>query len=182
MSYWEHRIFHRFRPLWILLRYHHSAPEMSVLNAYRTHPIYVAVSSLWSFIPILLVSAPAEQIAGLVVLMHLHGLLLHSQIQSDWGWIGRWVLQSPAMHRIHHSANPIHHDKNFGAHFLFCDMLFGTLYVESRQGRDAITIGVDDDPGTKPPWRYIFDVYLEFFRKVGAAVVGIVRPISYLDR
>jgi hypothetical protein len=109
-------------------------------------------------------------------------LLQGPNLQSDWVWIGRWVLQSPAMHRIHHPTAVKNHDKNFGATFVFWDILFGTLCIEPRQRRDAIVTGVDDDPGTKRPWRYIVDVYVEFLRKAVAAAAGLVRPIGRFGR
>jgi sterol desaturase/sphingolipid hydroxylase (fatty acid hydroxylase superfamily) len=35
---------------------------------------------------------------------------------------------SPQFHRIHHSIEPEHRDRNFGVIFSFWDRLFGTLY------------------------------------------------------
>jgi sterol desaturase/sphingolipid hydroxylase (fatty acid hydroxylase superfamily) len=61
------------------------------------------------------------------------GHLQHSQLWISWtGLPGRLVL-SPAHHQIHHSNNPIHFDKNFGAGLAIWDWLFGTLHVPQKK-------------------------------------------------
>jgi len=68
------------------------------------------------------------------------GFLIHSRIDSDWGWIGRWVLQSPNHHRLHHildiSLVPAGH---FSMAPLW-DRLFGTWRGDADQ---SLAIGVE---------------------------------------
>src|SRR5579864_248392 len=60
------------------------------------------------------------------------GHLQHSQFWlSCTGLAGR-IFLSPAHHQIHHSNNPIHFDKNFGAGLAVWDWLFGTLHIPQR--------------------------------------------------
>jgi hypothetical protein len=52
----------------------------------------------------------------------------HSMVNWTYGWIGRWVVFSPIGHRIHHSMEREHWDKNYGDMFVIWDRLFGTYY------------------------------------------------------
>jgi sterol desaturase/sphingolipid hydroxylase (fatty acid hydroxylase superfamily) len=66
----------------------------------------------------------------LVVMAH-HGLqqvMTHASLPHGWGWFGRCVLQSPAMHRVHHGQDRGRADHNFGC-FMILDHIFGT-YAE----------------------------------------------------
>ena len=46
----------------------------------------------------------------------------------------RWVLASPAFHRVHHSPDPRLYDTNFAGTFPVWDLLFGTAAAgEDRQ-------------------------------------------------
>ena len=58
------------------------------------------------------------------------------------------MIMSPAHHQIHHSTNPVHFDKNFGAHLAVMDWLAGTLHVPSKEP-EKLTFGVEPD-GTDP--------------------------------
>ena len=56
------------------------------------------------------------------------------------GLAGR-LLQSPAHHQIHHSANPAHFDKNLGFALALWDWAFGTLAIPPKT-REPIVFGV----------------------------------------
>jgi sterol desaturase/sphingolipid hydroxylase (fatty acid hydroxylase superfamily) len=58
----------------------------------------------------------------------VHQLLIHSNITSSWGILGKYLLVSPAAHRLHHSINPVHFNKNYGNTFIFWDRLFGSYH------------------------------------------------------
>jgi sterol desaturase/sphingolipid hydroxylase (fatty acid hydroxylase superfamily) len=49
-----------------------------------------------------------------------------------FGWVGRWLLISPVAHRIHHSPEVEHFDRNFGGITPLWDRLFGTWYAGDR--------------------------------------------------
>jgi sterol desaturase/sphingolipid hydroxylase (fatty acid hydroxylase superfamily) len=70
-----------------------------------------------------MIGAPVSDSTSMV-----YQLLVHSNIRSDWGWFGRWVLISPAAHRIHHSSKPEHYNKNISV-LVIWDRLFGTWYA-----------------------------------------------------
>ena len=59
------------------------------------------------------------------------------------GIAGR-ILQSPAHHQLHHSANPAHFDKNLGFALALWDWAFGTLALPAKT-REPIVFGIGDE-------------------------------------
>lgn len=135
-DYWTHRLDHTHL-FWPLHRYHHAAEEFAVITAGRAHP--AALVAVFAFnLPMAALGAPADVLLGVCLLMNVLGYLTHSEIESDWGWFGRWVLQSPLHHRLHHKLNMDTPTGHFGIMPIW-DHLFGTWYGGERPG---LPIGV----------------------------------------
>jgi sterol desaturase/sphingolipid hydroxylase (fatty acid hydroxylase superfamily) len=171
LSYWGHRIFHAVPCLWVLHKYHHSAPEMNMLNKYRTHPMYEATASVMS-LPLIFLGASPEPIVAFNLLILAHTLLLHSNFKSNWGWFGKWVVFSPAAHRLHHSTSEAHFGKNLGSLLPIWDHMFGTAMHPTDHESHNIKIGLSDDPGDAPSFHYIWTVYKEFFINIYGQLVS----------
>jgi sterol desaturase/sphingolipid hydroxylase (fatty acid hydroxylase superfamily) len=149
-DYWSHRLDHS-KVFWPLHRFHHSAESFSVLTAARVHPAMFTAVVGAIFPGVLLGSDPAAlAYVGLVVIVIR--LLVHSRIESNFGWIGRWVVQSPLHHRLHHSLNrmPI----NLGLLPIW-DRLFGTWRDAPQQ---AMRIG------TPAAYRHGAGILLDIWR------------------
>jgi sterol desaturase/sphingolipid hydroxylase (fatty acid hydroxylase superfamily) len=102
-DYASHRLDHT-RLFWPLHRFHHSAETFTVLTAGRVHP--AAFTALVSVtLPAALLDADAFALADVGFAIVVLRLLIHSRIDSDFGWIGRWIAQSPRHHALHHSLN-----------------------------------------------------------------------------
>jgi hypothetical protein len=70
--------------------------------------------------------------------------LLHTErIRRLPGWI-EWTFNTPSHHRVHHSTDGEHLDKNFGAVLILWDRIFGTFVEESAVG--VSRYGVLDPP------------------------------------
>jgi sterol desaturase/sphingolipid hydroxylase (fatty acid hydroxylase superfamily) len=59
--------------------------------------------------------------------MAIHNRFIHANLKINLGWLG-WLLASPQFHRVHHSADPAHRDKNFGRTLSIFDHVFRTAY------------------------------------------------------
>jgi sterol desaturase/sphingolipid hydroxylase (fatty acid hydroxylase superfamily) len=74
----------------------------------------------------------SERILSLYFLLGtVSDLLAHSQLRWGYGWIGRWLVQSPYVHQVHHSKEEEHPD----LHFSICplwDHLVGTWYKGTK--------------------------------------------------
>lgn len=122
-DYWTHRASHSAL-LWPIHRYHHSAEDFCILTSGRQHPANF-VPIFFMNLPMALLGAQPEVMIYVVVLTQLPGLLIHSKINSDWGWIGKYLLQSPVHHRMHHKLDMTHPTIHFSTVPLW-DRLFGT--------------------------------------------------------
>lgn len=135
--YWLHRALHG-RLLWPLHRLHHSATEMTVICSSRSNFIADMGLNLLIVAPLSLFTLPADSIFACQLAVVFHGLVSHSNWNSDWGWFGRWVLVSPRHHRLHHGLRPEEYTTNMGT-MLVWDHLFGTF---RQPGSEPVAMGV----------------------------------------
>ncbi len=186
LAYWfDHFLSHKIPFLWEFHKVHHSATVLTPFTNYRVHPVdtilylniqAVAVGAASGLIKYVIGDAwslTGMAISGVVVFnvyMALWGHLQHSQLWIAWtGRMGR-VLLSPAHHQIHHSREPAHFDKNFGASLAVWDSLFGTLHIPQRQN-EHIRLGTEDDAHLK---RFVPSV-LHPFRFAAARAVSMLQ-------
>jgi sterol desaturase/sphingolipid hydroxylase (fatty acid hydroxylase superfamily) len=172
-SYWfDHFLSHKVAFLWEFHKVHHSAEVLTPFANWRVHPVdtivymnilSVVVGTVTGVIQYFAGEAFALTASGLsgvlyAIYMALWGHLQHSQFWlSCTGLAGRIIL-SPAHHQIHHSNNPVHFDKNFGASLAFFDWLFGTLHVP-RKENEHLRFGTEGDAHLK---RFVSSVLFPF--------------------
>lgn len=131
-SYWRHLLFHKVNFLWQLHSFHHSAENFNILNRYRGHFLEGAISVLFDVFPFILIGTPIETFLLVKFISEIHQQLVHSNINSSWGFIGKYILVSPLYHKIHHSIDERHFNKNFGVTFVFWDKIFKTSILEKK--------------------------------------------------
>jgi sterol desaturase/sphingolipid hydroxylase (fatty acid hydroxylase superfamily) len=122
ITYWTHRLQHRFDLLWRAgHQLHHSVARVDVPSAAIFHPtevlVQVAATTLAS--ALLGVSAEAAALAG--VLGFFLAVFQHWNVRTP-RWLG-WFIQRPEAHCLHHERDI--HARNFGD-ITWWDMLFGT--------------------------------------------------------
>jgi sterol desaturase/sphingolipid hydroxylase (fatty acid hydroxylase superfamily) len=146
VHYVQHKFMH-LRPFWELHAYHHSAEEFTLLTTARGHVLEGAIYFLFSGMFYALIGGDdlLEVIFYLSAIREGYQYLLHSDVNWHLGWVGKYILISPAAHRLHHSIREKDYNKNYGTFFVWWDKLFGT-YGESV---DYCTIGIDNNPYNK---------------------------------
>lgn len=125
LGYWHHRALHRY--FWPIHALHHSQTELHAANGYG-HFLEKVTLFLFLAIPLSLVQFhfPATPL----VASHILGLWLfyiHSPTTAHVGPLGVLIVDN-RFHRIHHSLEDRHFDKNFGTQLAIWDRLFGTAY------------------------------------------------------
>lgn len=156
-GYWlDHYLKHHVPFLWEFHKVHHSAEVLTPITTFRMHPLDTLV-----FSHILAVTAAVGNgviayafgdrtyqyaLSGtniiLVAFVHIYVHLQHTHIWIAFrGMLGR-VFLSPAHHQIHHSADPVHFNKNLGSCLAIWDWLFGTLYIPAKN-REKLVFGVE---------------------------------------
>jgi sterol desaturase/sphingolipid hydroxylase (fatty acid hydroxylase superfamily) len=129
LYYWSHRLGHFLRWLWASHVVHHTSERLNFLASLRqgwTDPL----SGLWLFwLPLGLLGFPSAAWNEYFVALLLWQLWIHNE------WCGRvgpleWIFVTPSHHRVHHSLQPEHNDRNFGGIFIVWDRLFRTFTDE----------------------------------------------------
>ena len=168
-NYVRHYFFHRSHTLWQLHSFHHSATNFNILTRQRAHFLEGEISRFFDVLPFVLFGAPILSYFIVRLVLEIHQMLLHSAFKSDWGFIGKYIIVSPAAHRIHHSVDPKHYNKNLGNTFIFWDHLFGTYHPKE----DNIEIGIPNNPYNKGYVRDILTGQYLFFKTLWAGTKGL---------
>ena len=154
-SFYLHMLQHRIPLLWEFHKVHHAPESLIPLTAHRIHPGEDLLDELRTACTTgLLVGAFAWTTNQPLDLLILDTVLLrtliniitlaplqHSHIDMRLGRLES-VFLSPAHHRLHHSAEPDHWDKNFAGMFPFWDRIWRTLLPPPPI--DSYRIGLPD--------------------------------------
>ncbi|MEL6817105.1 MAG: sterol desaturase family protein [Pseudomonadota bacterium] len=147
----EHVVSHKWPLLWRIHRMHHADQGFDLTTALRFHPLEIVLSMLWKATIIIALGAPA--IAVLIFEIVLNGMAMfnhaNARIPRPVDRVLRWLVVTPDMHRVHHSAVHRETDSNYGFNFSFWDRLFATYVDQPQAGHDKMTIGLNDYQGPK---------------------------------
>jgi sterol desaturase/sphingolipid hydroxylase (fatty acid hydroxylase superfamily) len=144
-----HRWAHVVPVLWRFHSLHHSAPRLSVINAGRFHPIDIVKSVIiGSPIPVL-IGVPAEIAEWYAAFYLFAGILTHANVKLPCGFFS-YFMNTPELHRWHHSPIPVETDTNYGEVTMFWDRLFGSYVYRSSVSRLNVGLGRTDVPGHVP--------------------------------
>ncbi|MGZ8286464.1 MAG: sterol desaturase family protein [Allosphingosinicella sp.] len=146
VNYWLHRAFHLWPWLWRLHRIHHSDTAVDLSTGFRGHPGEVLATALAraGLAAALGLSVPAlvaYEAAAFVAAMWSHANL---RLPGRADRILRWLLVTPAMHHVHHSAARHETDSNYGELLSVWDRLFGTYEASDSSTLAAARIGLGE--------------------------------------
>jgi sterol desaturase/sphingolipid hydroxylase (fatty acid hydroxylase superfamily) len=125
LVYWRHRFEHK--AFWHIHAVHHSPTELHAANDIG-HPLQAVFGLLFVSIPLSLVEFDGPATPALVgFMLFLLTYYIHSPTRLHFGPL-RKLLVDNRFHRIHHSIEERHFDKNFAVCFSIWDRMFGTAY------------------------------------------------------
>jgi sterol desaturase/sphingolipid hydroxylase (fatty acid hydroxylase superfamily) len=170
--YWYHRWTHVNAFLWQHHKMHHTDRQLEAISSARQNWIETVFNALFIAVPMIVLFKidPRDQwtaglFAGLTAGLITNLLTLsHMNVRLHVGWFAR-VWCGPQNHRIHHSLEPEHIDRNFAFVFPLWDVLFGT-YVHPKKGEFPAT-GVAGEDGFRSFWEaeiYSQREWLKFIR------------------
>jgi sterol desaturase/sphingolipid hydroxylase (fatty acid hydroxylase superfamily) len=137
--YWFHRAGHRINFLWAAHATHHSAEELNYAVAMRTSFTQRAASFLFYW-PLALIGFTPETVITVVAVNLVYQFVPHTRVIGRFPrWIDSW-LNTPYHHQVHHGANKVYWDKNYGGTFIIWDKLFGTYQDQVEEVYYGITI------------------------------------------
>ena len=143
-TYGLHRLLHAVPWLWRFHRVHHSDLHCDLSTSFRSHPLEALMALPLAMLITTVVGPRIEQLVAVETLLVTIAMWEHGQtgpVRRMERWLGL-VVATPHQHRLHHSADPLHRDRNFGDGLILWDRLFGT-YVA---GAKLESFGVSDCP------------------------------------
>jgi len=169
--YWWHRLQHTSAWLWALHEVHHSEEQLNVTSAYRHHWLESPFKTVAMVAPITYLFVPVPAIAATVSLTGL-GLTFFAHMNARIGFGPlNWILLTPQMHRIHHSREPEHRDRNLAFIFPLWDVLFGTYYHPNPTEYPAT--GLASGERLVTPWQAIAWPFLRW-----SGTTSISKPMA----
>ena len=138
----SHWLNHRVETFWRFHALHHSQEEMSILTSFRAHPV-VHTSFQLAALPLIVLgtggAVPAWVLIGYIVL----STLPHANVNWRFGPL-RYVLVTPAYHRLHHDRTDVR-GVNLGTVLVLWDVLAG-LAVFPERGAVPVPTGLGGRP------------------------------------
>jgi sterol desaturase/sphingolipid hydroxylase (fatty acid hydroxylase superfamily) len=177
-SYWIHRLYHT-PVFWNLHRFHHAATELNFVTMWRFHPAEPILVVLTFISPLVLIRASDSTLTIAFVISYFINFCQHSDINWDWGWIGRWIFGSPYVHQLHHSIDAEHQGKNFSACPLW-DHVFGTWYEGEKR---PSAYGALDHAYNERPWSQLMrDTWVFYWQLVALLLSPLRKAMSMATR
>jgi sterol desaturase/sphingolipid hydroxylase (fatty acid hydroxylase superfamily) len=151
LKWLHHWVRHKVPLFWVFHAVHHSQREMNMFTDLRVHLVEYLIALPIVATPLFMLGLTDVTVIWVLILMEAYSRIYHANIRADFGVL-RYVLVTPQSHRIHHSADPRHHDKNFAVVFSFWDRLMGTQWHDHTEYPDT---GIRDlafptEESTKP--------------------------------
>jgi len=169
--YWAHRLAHEWPVAWRWHAVHHSVTRLWVVNTGRFHFLDSLWKTAFALTLGLVAGAPKDVVLWVLAITTYVGFLTHCNVDMRCGWLN-WVVNTPELHRWHHSRNPEEGNSNYGENLVFWDILFGTRYLPPR--RPPVNIGCDDivPTGFLAQLAYPFGNWLRPVRSIGNGATG----------
>lgn len=129
-GYWIHRLQHSVPFLWSMHSLHHSAEAMTAATGARHYWVEGAILAALLPSAAMLFKFPPE-VLRIVPYFFITEQLAHMNAKVQLGPL-TLVLNNPQFHRIHHSVEPQHYDKNFCKNLPIMDIIFGTAWIPAK--------------------------------------------------
>jgi sterol desaturase/sphingolipid hydroxylase (fatty acid hydroxylase superfamily) len=161
--YWFHRISHESRAFWASHVVHHSSRHYNLSTALRQTWVPMTYFPFWLWLP-------AIGFAPWMVLLAqswslIYQFWIHTERISRLPRALEWFLNTPSHHRVHHGANEVYLDRNYGGILIVWDRLFGSFEPEGERVRYGLTTNIN----TFKPLRVAFGEYGALWRDIQAA-------------
>ena len=150
-EYLFHRAQHRVPILWAMHALHHSDRAFNVSTTVRHFWLESILKSVTIYPIVAIILRPDPAVVVIYGVLSGYNYFTHMNCRVGFGrWA--WLLNSPQLHRLHHSASPEHHDRNFAALLPLFDVLSGAFAPAQPGEYPATGLG---DGQADPSW---FDI------------------------
>lgn len=157
ISFFTHFLMHKVPLFWRVHRVHHLDTQLDVTTTVRFHPLEFLVQTVPG-VPIVVAFGLTPWVLVFYELLDVvMTLWTHSNLKLPVAIdrVLRYVVVTPDLHRVHHSAWQPETDSNFGAVFPLWDIVFRTFRTATREGHERMRLGLDEVRGRaahRPLW------------------------------
>jgi sterol desaturase/sphingolipid hydroxylase (fatty acid hydroxylase superfamily) len=161
--YWFHRVSHESRLFWASHVVHHSSQHYNLSTALRQTWVPMTYLPFWLPLPLLGFEPWMVLLAQSWSL--IYQFWIHTERVRRLPRALEAVLNTPSHHRVHHGANDVYLDRNYGGILIAWDRLFGTYVPEGERVRYGLTKNLQ----TFNPVHVAFHEYVALWRDVRRA-------------
>lgn len=130
--YWHHRLQHQVPGFWAQHKLHHMDENLCCLTNLRHHWLEDGIRVFTITVPMtFLIALTPVQGAFVAMAIAQWAVFIHSNLRIPLGPLTP-VFAGPQLHRIHHSREVEHTNRNYAAFFPLWDIIFGTYYRPAR--------------------------------------------------
>ena len=147
---WAHHwVRHKVPVFWNFHAVHHSQRTMNLFTDSRIHPVEHLITHSLMFIPMFAFQVNPFSVVAVSMFRRWYQRIYHANLRTNFGPL-RYILVTPQSHRIHHSIEERHRDRNFGVMFSVWDRLFGTHFPGENEYPETGVRGLRFSDGKKP--------------------------------
>jgi sterol desaturase/sphingolipid hydroxylase (fatty acid hydroxylase superfamily) len=157
ISFFTHFLMHKVPVLWRVHRVHHLDTELDVTTTVRFHPVEFLVALVPGAALIVTLGLSPWVLLFYEILDAAITLFSHANVRvpAAVDRVLRYVIVTPDLHRVHHSAWQTETDSNFSAVFPIWDIAFRTFRTATREPQESMTLGLEevrDDRAQRLGW------------------------------
>ena len=181
LAWLNHYIRHRVDVFWYFHMVHHSQRQLNVFTDGRVHPVEYLITRTIVALPVFMFQFGFSGVVWLGILTTWYARVYHANLKTNYGPL-KYFMVTPQSHRIHHSIEPRHWNKNFSVLFTVWDRLFGTLYANYDEYPATGVVGVPIPlEESRQPWAVVHTYVVQWFvpfRLAGESVAGGLRRVD----
>jgi sterol desaturase/sphingolipid hydroxylase (fatty acid hydroxylase superfamily) len=160
--YLYHRVGHEVRVFWASHVVHHSSEHYNLSTALR-QPWVPLTLPFW--LPLALLGYKPWMILLAQSWSLIYQFGLHTERIGKLPRPIEFLFNTPSHHRVHHGANDIYLDRNYGGILIVWDRLFGSFQGETERVRYGLTTNIQ----TYNPLKVVSHEYAAIWRDLKAA-------------
>jgi len=161
--YWFHRIHHEVRVFWASHVVHHSSQHYNLSTALRQTWTPMTALPFWA--PLALLGFAPWMILTQQAISLMYQFWIHTERIGRLPAPFEFFFNTPSHHRVHHGANDVYLDRNYGGILIVWDRLFGSFQGETERPRYGLTRNIR----TFRPTRVAFHEFADLARDVRRA-------------
>lgn len=164
--YLYHRTAHSFKLFWAFHTTHHQTDDFNFSLGLRVSFLQQIIRTFF-WLPIVFLGFDPLIILIAIFFQSFYQFFIHTEL-FDFPVLSRFLFVSPKFHKLHHSNQKKHSNKNFGGVLTIWDRLFGSF--ESPYNQKNIALKTTDQNNELSPFNAYFSPFLGLLKQKETAM------------